>query len=409
MEYQVHSFSNGIRLLHVPAASPITHCCLLINAGSRDEAQGKDGLAHFLEHMLFKGTAKRKTPQILNYLERVGADLNAYTTKEYTCLHASFLHQHLDRAIDLLHDIAFQSVFPDAEMDMEKGVVLDEIASYEDQPEEAIQDDFEDQLFAGHALGRNILGTTETVKGFSRADLQGFTAHNYNTHEIVFAVMGDYRLDQLIRKTETFFGSVAENTSGSKRFSPVKTAGARVEKQKPISQTHCVLGMPAYSVRDPKRAGLLLLNNYLGAGGMSARLNMELREKRGIAYTIESSYTPLSDTGIFSVYFGTDPEKAEKALKLIGKELKNLGEKGLGSVQLQQAKQRFIGQIALAEENRIGMIIGMAKSLIDHDRIDSLPEVFAKINAVSQADLLEISNEVFDRRHIHTLIFEPQD
>lgn len=410
MEYQVHTFPNGIRVLHVPSASPITHCCLLINAGSRDEPEGKDGLAHFLEHMLFKGTKKRKTPQILNYLEKVGADLNAYTTKEYTCLHASFLHQHIDRAIDLLHDIAFQSVFPAPEMDMEKGVVLDEIASYEDQPEEAIQDDFEDLLFAGHALGRNILGTTETVRGFSQADLQGFTRSNYDTHQIVFAVMGDYTLEQLIRKTEAFFGSVPENTaSGRKRVSPGKIAGARLERTKAISQTHCVLGARAYTIRDERRAGLLLLNNILGAGGMSARLNMELREKRGIAYTIESSYTPLSDTGIFSIYFGTDAGKAAKALQIIERELKKLRENRLGTLQLQQAKQKFIGQIALAEENRIGMIIGMAKSLVDHERIDTLPEVFAKINAITAAGMQAIANEVFDPGQISMLIFTPQD
>lgn len=409
MEYQVHTFGNGIRLLHVYAPSPISHSCLLINTGSRDEPEGKDGLAHFLEHMLFKGTKKRKTSQILNYLEVVGADLNAYTTKEYTCIHASFLHQHLNRAIDLLHDIAFQSVYPEAEITMEKGVVLDEIASYLDQPEEAIQDDFEDLLFTGHKLGRNILGTNESVKNFSQTDLARFTTENYNTHEIVFAVMGDYQLKDVIRRAEKFMGAVMENTPQKQRSSPAKAKSHFKEIRKPIGQTHCIIGAQAYSVQDKRRAGLLLLNNYLGAGGMSSRLNMELREKRGIAYTIESGYSPLSDTGLFSVYFGTDPEKAEKALKIVLKELKRLRENTLGTVQLQQAKQKFIGQIALAEENRIGLIIGMAKSLLDYNRIDSLAEVFAKINAVTAADLLTISNDVFDEAYLNTLIFEPED
>ncbi|MBE7179136.1 MAG: insulinase family protein [Mucilaginibacter polytrichastri] len=409
MEYQVHTFRNGIRLLHVHHPSPISHCCLVINAGSRDESDEKSGLAHYLEHMLFKGTQKRNTSRLLNYLEVVGADLNAYTTKEYTCLHASFLHQYLNRAIDLLHDIAFRSVFPETEMEKEKEVVLDEIASYLDQPEEAIQDDFEDQLFAGHKLGRNILGRPENVKAFSQKDLADFIAENYNTHEIVFAVAGDYALKDLVRRTEKFFGEVPENTTKKHRAAPGKNSSKISSVQKPIGQTHCVIGAQAYSLYDKKRPALMLLNNYLGAGGMSARLNMELREKRGIAYTIESNYTSMSDTGIFSIYFGTDEEKAQKALRVIHSELKRLRQNQLSTQQLQHAKQRFIGQIALAEENRIGLIIGMAKNLLDRNRVDSLPEVFAKINAVTAAGLLETSNEILDEAWLQTLIFAPED
>ncbi len=404
----MHQLPNGIRILYYPADSTISHCCLMINAGSRDEADGKDGLAHFIEHLLFKATERRNTNQILNRLEVVGADLNAYTTKEYTCIHASFLKEYLERAIDLMEDIFFHSTFPEEEMDKEKGVILDEIASYQDQPEEAIQDDFEDLLFKSHALGRNILGTTTSVNSLTKTDITSFIAQNYNTHQAVFAVTGNYDFTKVIKLAERYFGQVSENNQPKNRVQPQNVKGEIIRLQKPINQTHCVLGSNAYASFSTKKTPLLLLNNILGGNGMSSRLNLEIREKYGIAYTIESNYSPLTDTGIFSVYFGTDVEKAEKAMKLVQKELQKLRDKKLGTIQLQQAKQKFIGQIALAEENRLGLILSMAKSLMDFGKIDTLEEVFAKINAVTAEDLLEISNEIFDPNQMLTLIFEPE-
>jgi predicted Zn-dependent peptidase len=379
----------------------------VVNAGSRDEPEHKEGIAHFIEHLLFKETEKRSTNQILNRLELVGADLNAYTTKEYTCIHASLLNQHLERAMDLFEDILFHSTFPEEEMEKERGVILDEIASYLDQPEEAIQDDFEALLFKNHPIGNNILGTVETVNAFDKADLKNFIAANYNTSEMVFAVFGDYDLKKIIKLGEKYFGQVKTNSNPKNRVAPVANLGADVKVQRPISQAHCMLGGTAYPAKHPHKYGLLLLNNLLGGMGMSSRLNLEIREKYGIAYTVESSYTTFSDTGIFSIYFGTDTEKAGKALKLVHRELKKLRDNTLGSLQLQQAKQKFIGQIALAEENRLSLIIGMAKSILDFGHVDSLEQIFDRINAVSSAELLEISNEIFDVANITTLLFEP--
>ena len=381
----------------------------MINAGSRDEEKGKDGLAHFIEHLLFKATERRNTNQILNYLEVVGADLNAYTTKEYTCIHASFLKEYLERAMDLIEDIFFHSTFPQEDLEKEKGVILDEITSYQDQPEEAIQDDFEDLLFKNHALGRNILGTAASVSALTRNDIASFIAQNYNTHQAVFAVTGKYDFTKVIKLAERYFGQVPENNQTKKRVKPVASSSEIIRIEKPIAQTHCVLGTTAYASFDDKKPMLLLLNNILGGNGMSSRLNLEIREKHGIAYTIESNYSPLTDTGLFSIYFGTDTEKAPKAMRLVQKELQKLRDKKLGTVQLQQAKQKFIGQIALAEENRLGLILSMAKSLMDFGRIDTLEEVFAKINAVTADDLLEVSNEVFDPNKMLTLLFEPED
>jgi predicted Zn-dependent peptidase len=407
MEYNVHTLPNGIRILHVPSASAISHACIIINTGSRDEPENKAGLAHFIEHLIFKRTEKRSTNQILNRLESVGADLNAYTTKEYTCVHASFLNPYLDRTLELFNDIIFHSTFPEEEMDKEKSVILDEIASYLDQPEEAINDDFEDMLFAGHPLGNNILGTTESVQNFTREDVINFRKANYRTNEIVVAVLGDYTLNNVANKGTKYFADVEENTPLLQRLKPAIQQQANTTIYKPISQVHCIIGTQAYSTYQSQKVPLMLLNNYFGGNGMSSVLNLQIREKYGIAYTIESNFSPLSDTGIFSIYFGTDKEKQTKALSLIFKEIKKLRENPLNELQLQKAKNKFIGQIALGEENRIGLIISMAKSLIDHHKIDSLERVFEKINQVTTSEMADVANEVLDIEQLNIFTFSP--
>ena len=408
MDYQVHQMQNGIRVLHKPSPSNISHTCIIINAGSRDEDPSKDGLAHFIEHLLFKQTEKRNTNQILNRLELVGGDLNAYTTKEYTCIHASFLKPHLERSLDLFEDIIFHSVFPEEEMSKEKEVILDEIASYQDQPDEAINDDFEDLLFEGHPLGRNILGTPTSVQSFTKTDIFNFHKANYRTDEIIIGIFGDYDLKTIIRLSEKNFSGIPANLPERKREKIESYSAKNLVFTKPINQSHCVIGNQSYSMHHKHKTAFLLVNNLLGGTGMSSRLNLEIREKYGIAYTIESNYTPMSDTGIFSIYFGTDSEKTEKAIKLVEKELRKLREQKLGPVQLKQAKDKFIGQIALGEENRMGLLISMSKSLLDYDRVDSLEEIFAKINAVTNSQVLEIANDMFHPQKLSSMIFNPK-
>ena len=408
MDHEIYTLKNGIRILFKYGNSPISHSCLIINSGSRDEKEGQPGLAHFIEHLLFKGTEKRNTSKILNRLEAVGADLNAYTTKEYTCIHSSFLNEYLERTIDLLCDITFHSIFPENEIKKEKNVIIDEILSYEDQPEEAIADDFEALLFKGNTLGENVLGNKDSVERFTRQDILNFIVANYNTHDIVLAVSGNYKSSKVFKLAEKYLENIPENNNQKKRIVPVKKEREDVVISKSINQTHCIIGGNAYSFFDDRKYGLSLLNNLLGGNCMSSRLNMEIREKYGIAYTIESSYTPFSDTGIFSIYFGTDEEKAIKATKLVYKELKKLKDNKLGILQLQQAKKRFIGQIALGEENRMSVLISMAKSLLDFDYIDSLEDLFKKINNVTDSDLLEISNEIFDSNYLSSLSFIPE-
>ncbi|ATP58372.1 peptidase M16 [Pedobacter ginsengisoli] len=407
MEYNIHTLPNGIRLLHVPSASAISHACIIINSGSRDEKDENAGLAHFIEHLIFKRTEKRNTNQILNRLESVGADLNAYTTKEYTCVHASFLNPYLDRTLELFNDIVFHSTFPEDEMDKEKSVVLDEIASYLDQPEEAIYDDFEDLVFSGHPLGRNILGTTESVSKITQEDIHRFIKENYHTDKIVVAVLGNYTFNKVIKVGSRHYSEIPANLHSVSRQSPLKAPVVTKTFNKPIQQAHVMLGSQAYSLHHPYKTGLLLLNNLLGGNGMSSILNLQIREKYGIAYTIESGYSPLSDTGIFTLYFGTDKEKVNKASSLIFKELRKLRDNPFSEIQLQKAKNKFIGQIALGEENRIGLIISMAKSLIDYNKIDDLQTVFNKIQAVTTTEIGNITNEILDESNLSALTFYP--
>ncbi|TZF86128.1 insulinase family protein (plasmid) [Pedobacter sp. BS3] len=408
MDQYVITLPNGIRIIFKPFSSPVSHACIVINAGTRDESPQTSGLAHFIEHLLFKKTERRNTSQILNRLESIGADLNAYTTKEYTCIHASFLQAYLDRTLDLFEDLVFHSVYPDEELEKEKSVILDEIASYQDLPEDAINDDFEELLFAGHPLGRNILGTAESVSRLSRQDIFTFLQEHYTTNQMVIGISGNYSPSRIEKLAQRYFAHLPATHSSRKR-EPVAQYMAQTRKEsKPISQVHCVIGAPAYNLYHENKTGLLLLNNMLGGNGMSSRLNLQIREKYGIAYTIDSNYTPLTDTGIFSIYFGTDAEKSDKALRLIYRELKKLCEHKLGTLQLHTARQKFIGQIALAEENRIGMIISMAKSLLDYNRVDTLDEIFARIQACTASQLQDIANEIFNPSALSVLLFQPE-
>jgi len=408
-EYNLIQLDNGIRILLHHQNSPITHCCLIVNAGSRIEQEGKFGMAHFIEHLLFKRTEKRSTNQILNRLEQVGGDLNAYTTKEYTCIHASFLNPYLERALDLFEDVLFHSTFPAHELEKEKSVILDEIASYADSPEESIMDDFEDMLFQGSGLGHNILGLEDDLKNLSRTDVLHFIQQTYHTDEIIIAISGDYSLKQVEKLSQKIFGHIAPNTASRHHETvQLRPSEHRIIK-KPINQAHYMIGAQLFGYFDERKMSMLLLNNLLGGMGMSSILNLGIREKYGIAYTVESNFTMYSDVGNFSIYLGTDEEKLPKAIKLVQKELQKLREQPLSGLQLQRAKQKFKGQIALAEENRMSMIIAEAKNILDYNRVVTLTEVFTKIDDVRAEDIQQLAVEFFDPRQLLSLSFVPED
>lgn len=409
MDHKIFQLDNGLRVLFQPHSSSITHICLIVDAGSRHEEFGKFGTAHFIEHLLFKRTERRSTKQILNRLESVGGDLNAYTTKEYTCIHASFLNPYLERALDLFEDILFHSVFPEEEMDKEKEVILDEMASYLDSPEESIMDDFEDQVFKDTGLGHNILGLEEDLKAIQQVDIKRFIDQHYDASKIVIAISGNYSDKKVLKIANKCFGNPNNHQWIHAAEDMRKPEVALIEKERPINQAHVVLGGPAFGIHDDRKTGLLLLNNLLGGYGMSNILNLNIREKYGIAYTIESNYSLYSDTGLFSIYFGTDAEKVDKTLKLIYKELTKLKEQALSAQALEKAKNKFKGQIALAEENRMSLLIAEAKNILDYDRVVGLPEVFEKIDLVSSKEILDIANEVFSKENLSSLSFLPED
>jgi len=406
MDYYIYTLPNGIRLIHKPVKSIIAHAGLFINAGSRDEGPDQHGLAHFIEHALFKGTQKRKPYHIISRLEDVGGDLNAYTTKEETCIHASFLRNDSERAIELISDIFFNSTFPEKEIEKEKEVIIDEINSYKDNPSELIFDDFEEVLFPESPLGRNILGTPEGLKSYSRADLLRFINENYHSDQIVLCVVGEIEKLRLIKIFHRYFENIEPRFRNSdkrqvKQYKPINT-----DEIKNTFQAHCVLGMPVFGFKDNRRITLHLLNNILGGPGMNSRLNMSLRERHGCTYNIESSYTPYSETGAFSVYFGTDKENLEKSIKLAHREFELIKTKKLGEIQLSKAKKQLMGQLAIASESNENQMINMGKSCLVFDKVDSMEEIYSQIEAVTALQLIEVANLVLSEKELSRVIYK---
>ena len=409
MEYQRHTLSNGIRIIHKPVKNQVAHCGVIINTGSRDETNQEQGIAHFIEHTLFKGTKKRKAFHILSRLENVGGELNAYTTKEETCIYASFLSPYYERTIELFADISLHSIFPKTEIEKEKEVVIDEINSYRDNPAEEIFDEIEDQVFEGHALGRNILGTKELVRGFSRQNIFRFIKRTFNTEETVICSVGNIDFNKLIKLSEKYFGEAKANPRGFQRqqFSGYTPKTKRFNKG--MYQAHCIIANEAYDRQDKKRATLVLLNNILGGPGLNTRLNMGIREKYGFCYNIESNYTQYSDTGIISIYLGTDFDYLEKTIKLAHKELNKLRNQKLGSLQLQRAKQQMIGQIAISQESNVNELLAIGKSILAYDKVDSIEQVLQEIDNITAEQLLDVANEVFDPKQLSLLIYNGQN
>ena len=396
---------NGLRCVHTPTDSHVGHLALYINSGTRDEGEDEHGLAHFIEHILFKGTTKRKAYHILSRMEDVGGEINAYTNKEETCVHASFLTEHFDRALELVSDIVFNSVFPEKELIREKAVIEDEITSYLDTPSEQIFDDFEQMVFSDHTLGLSVLGTPESLAGLDRNKVIGFVSKNYAPSNMVLSTtvnLSTNRVSKLMQKhfaeptsTETRDGRTLFNTY--KRFESVQ--------KKEVYQSHILIGSPAYDVNDKRKMGLAVLSNLLGGPGMNARLSMSLRERNGYSYNVESNYTPYSDTGIFSIYIGCDEKHRAKCIDLTHLELKKLMVKPLGSSQLQNAKQQVMGQLALSAESGLSKVLGNGKTLMALGEVKTYAQIADELNALTSHELQDIANEIFQRDSLSSLTF----
>jgi predicted Zn-dependent peptidase len=406
MDILIHTLDNGIRLVHQTIPGLVAHCGIIINTGSRDESADDHGMAHFIEHMLFKGTKKRRAYHILSRLEDVGGELNAYTTKEETAIHASFLKDDYERAIDLISDIVFNSVFPEKEIEKEKDVVLEEINSYLDTPAELIFDDFEELVFAGQPIGRNILGSEKSVKEFSREKVISFIGKNYGTDQIIFCSIGNISNEKILKIFKTCFGQIPPSIKYNASSSRWEYKPAFLTVKKDTYQNHYILGNLAYNLKDPRRMGMYLLNNLLGGQGMNSRLNLSLREKNGLAYNVESNYTPYSDTGVFSIYFGTDSQNLEKSISITMAELKRLCTEKLGTIQLSKAKNQIKGYLARGFENHESLMLSHGKSILVFDKVDNIEDLVKKIDLITASDLLEIANEVFDPSKLSALLYK---
>lgn len=407
-DFYLHELSNGIRIVHKQVVhTKIVHCGFVLDIGSRDELPHQQGLAHFWEHMAFKGTLKRKAFHILNRLDSVGGELNAYTTKEKICFYASVLDQYMENALELLTDITFHSTFPEKQIEKERGVILEEMSMYEDSPEDALQDIFDSLVFPNHPLGHNILGTTETLKSFGRENFLEFVNQNLDSRRIIFSCIGNISQKKAIRLAEKYLAELPRFTSERQRLPFTGYTPVHQVQERSIMQAHYAMGRPAYALRDEQRLPFFMLTNILGGPANTSRLNMALREKKGFVYNVDASYTPYTDTGLFSISFATEAGQLKKSVKLVEQEFRKLIEKPLGTQQLHAAQEQLIGQLAMAEENNASLMLMMGKSILDMERIESLEEMFQKIRQITAAELQGLASELLQPQVFSSLTLSP--
>ena len=419
MNYNTHTLSNGLRIIHLPSSSPVVYCGYAVAAGTRDEQKGREeGMAHFCEHMTFKGTERRTSMKILGYLESVGGDLNAFTNKEETVYHAAVLKDNIDRAVDLLTDIVFHSTYPQAEIDKEVEVIVDEIESYNDSPAELVYDLFENAIYNGHSLGHNILGTAEQLRTYTTEDALRFTRRYYRPDNSVFFAYGDVDFGKVVRLLERANAVAADS---SQQQSSAESPAIDVNKEKSamslppyVAQhinhhmdthlAHVMLGNRAYDVHDNRRIALYLLNNILGGPGMNARLNISLRERHAFVYTVESMMQSYSDTGLWAVYFGCDPKNVDKCLRLIRHELDKVMEKPLSEAQLHAAKKQIRGQIGIACDSRESFALDFAKGFLHYGWKKDVTALCDHIDALTAEDLQRVAQETFAEESLTKLV-----
>lgn len=430
MNYNTHTLANGLRIIHLPSAQPVVYCGYAVGAGTRDEELGREeGMAHFCEHITFKGTERRSSMQILGHLESVGGDLNAFTNKEETVYHAAVLKENIDRAVDLLTDIVFHSTYPQAEIDKEVEVIVDEIESYNDSPAELVYDLFENAVFGGHPLGHNILGTAEKLRRYTTADALRFTRRYYRPENSVFFAYGDVDFQKLVRLLERANAADAAAESVAAVSLPPQqsaisdnsccgggkdTAAAllptyvaqHIEHHMDTHLAHVMLGTRAYDVHDERRIALYLLNNILGGPGMTARLNVSLRERNALVYTVESMAQSYSDTGLWAVYFGCDPKNVKRCLRLIRRELDKVMQRPLSDAQLRAAKRQIRGQIGIACDSRESFALDFAKSYLHYGWKKDVTALCERIDALTAADLQRVAQDLFAEERLTTLVIK---
>lgn len=408
MPYSTFTFPNGLRMIHATSPTDVAYCGFATDAGTRDELPHEQGMAHFVEHLIFKGTRKRHAWHILNRMENVGGDLNAYTNKEETVVYSAFLKEHFARAAELLADIVFNSTFPQQEIEKEVEVIIDEIQSYEDSPSELIFDDFEELIFPNHPLGRNILGRPDLLRKFRSEDALDFVRRYYRPDNMVFFVFGNIPFEKTVRTMESILARTDITPATGERIErtpPLPYIPRHLILNKDTHQSHVMIGARGYSAYDDRRTGLYLLNNIIGGPGMNSRLNIALREQRGLVYNVESNLTSYTDTGAFCIYFGCDREDEEKCIKLVRRELQRMYEKPLTAYRLNSAKKQIIGQIGVAGDNFESHALDMGKCFLHYKKYEEKEEVFERIEALTPECLRETAEKTFSDDNLSTLVY----
>lgn len=408
-KHELITLPNGIRVVHNHiSTSKIVHCGIMLDIGSRDETTTNQGIAHFWEHMAFKGTRKRKAFHILNRLESLGGELNAFTDKEKILFYASVRDEYFERAAELLTDITFDSIFPEKQIERERNVILEEMSMYYDDPEDSLQDEFDGIVFKGHPLGMNILGTERTVRSFKRKDFRQFIKEHLDTSRIVFSSVGNVSMEKVAKVAEKYLGGIPRmrTIKKRKRFSGYQPNEVVLTRH--VKQARCAIGQLAYNMKDERRGTFYMLTNILGGAGMNSRLNMALREKRGFVYAIGAQYVPFTDVGLFVISFGTEPGQLAKSVDLVLEELRKMREERMGVKQLAAAKEQLLGHIAMAEENNMSFMMMMARNLLDLGRVTPLEEIFDRVKNTRATQLQEIANDIFDEDKLSFLRMQPQ-
>ena len=424
MFYQTHTCANGLRIIHLPSSLSVVYCGLAVKAGTRHEQPGEEGLAHFCEHLMFKGTRRRTAVQIINALEGVGGELNAFTNKEDTVYYAATTRNHFRQTVDVLCDIVFNSQFPDLEVEKEREVVCDEIDSYEDTPAELIFDEFENLIFKNHPLGHNILGTSSQVRGYTSEHARRFTGRYYRPENCIFFVSGDIDFKLLVKTLEnkisensecsdysdssefSEYSEYSENSEFSDSSEESSIPSDTIVRHRGTHQAHVMIGGRAFAAEDPRRWALFLLNNILGGPAMNSRLNLSLRERNGLVYTVESTMASYSDTGMWAVYFGCDPHDVRKCCRLVRRELDKLCRQPLTPTQLNKAKQQIRGQLVIAADNREQFALDFAKNFLHHGTERNLEEILAHVDSLKAVHLQQVAEELFAEERMMTLIYK---
>ena len=403
-----HNLSNGVKIVHRWTPSPVAYVGVMVGAGTRDEQPEENGMAHYIEHCVFKGTAHHSARQIIHAIEGIGGEINAYTTKEETTFYAAILAEHVQLTLHLIAEMILEPAFKKDETDKERMVIMDEIESYNDSPSELIYDDFENLVFAGSSLAMPILGTKKTLRHLSSKPeyAKRWMTEQYTPERMVVFCQGNVKPERFFKLAEKEFGNLTRNPRSPRQPSSPSLEERERAYKKHTHQVHAMLGGRAYEIGHENQLAMFLLNNILGGGSLNSRLNLSLREAKGLVYTIESTYTPLSDTGYWCIYWACDPDDYEQCLELVKKELHKLTETPLTESALRHAFAQLRGQLAISAQNQENSALALAKSVLYRGYAPEWQETMREIEHTSSEKLQKIAQDCFAPTNAYILTYK---